>query len=254
MEYEKLYVIELMLIEQDARRYIQEAIDIEKEITSAEVRERAKGKIMVECSDYNKNRKKLVEVINKVNAVANPDGKGRDDLQAEILFQSEGICRRISAQQSKAVRKLAEGIRKSFTTLRQLFRKYEENIEGVDPQLKNNQDLVNGLVEFETTWEKGKAYFVNPRKCKQLIHFTSVIEATSEKYSKFKEQVEDRDTVIFVSIPALMILKCVEDDDKGICRSFFPPMFGEDGNSSGSNEENEEAAIVDKIATSNKYT
>ena len=59
--------------------------------------------------------------------------------------------------------------------------------------------------------------------------------------------------MIFVSIPALMILKCVEDDDKGICRSFFPPMFGEDGNTSGSNEENEEAAVVDKVATSNKY-
>jgi hypothetical protein len=67
-----------MLIEQDARRFIQEAIDIEKEITSAEVRER--GKIMVECTDYNKNRKKLVEIVNKINAVANPDGKGRDDL------------------------------------------------------------------------------------------------------------------------------------------------------------------------------
>jgi hypothetical protein len=41
---------------------------------------------MVEGNDYNKNRKKLVEVINKINAVANPDGKGRDDLQSDILF------------------------------------------------------------------------------------------------------------------------------------------------------------------------
>ena len=50
----------------------------------------------------------------------------------------------------------------------------------------------------------------------------------------FADQVDDRDTVIFVSIPALLILKCLDDDDKGICRSFFPPMFGEDGNNSGS--------------------
>lgn len=78
--YEQLYVIELMLIEQDARRYITEAIETEKEITSAEVRERAKGKIMVECPDYNKNRSKLINIINKINAVANPEGKGRDDL------------------------------------------------------------------------------------------------------------------------------------------------------------------------------
>jgi hypothetical protein len=33
--------------------------------------------------------------------------------------------------------------------------------------------------------------------------------------------------VIFVTIPALLILKNLDDgDDKGICRTFFPPMFG----------------------------
>lgn len=84
--YEKLYVIELMLIELDARRFINEAIEIEKVITSSEVRERAKGKIMVECPEYNKNRGQLIQIINKINAVANPEGKGRDDLQPEILF------------------------------------------------------------------------------------------------------------------------------------------------------------------------
>jgi hypothetical protein len=78
--YEQLYVIELMLIESDARRFITEAIELEKEIASAEVRERAKGKIMVDCPDYQKNRGKLIEIINKINAVANPEGKGRDDL------------------------------------------------------------------------------------------------------------------------------------------------------------------------------
>lgn len=138
VEYEKLYVVELMLIEQDARRFIQEAIDIEREISSAEVRERAKGKIMVECTEHNKNRKKFVDILNKINSVANSEGKGRDDLEAEILLQAEGICRRISHSQSKAVRKLAETIKKSFADLRQLMRKYGENIEGVDPQLKNN--------------------------------------------------------------------------------------------------------------------
>lgn len=131
------------------------------------------------------------------------------------------------------------------------MRKYGENIEGVDPQLKNNPDLVSELVEFETSWEKGKAYFVNPKKCQQLVHFTSVIEATASKYKQFNEQVVDRDTDIFVSIPALLILKCLDDDDKGICRSFFPPMYGEDSNTpSGSEEEGAvEPAAVDKEAT-----
>jgi hypothetical protein len=60
--------------------------------------------------------------------------------------------------------------------------------------------------------------------------------------------------VIFVSIPALLILKCLDDDDKGICRQFFPPMFGEDGNTSSNSEaEPEEAWAVDKVATNNKF-
>lgn len=62
--YEQLYVLELMLIESDARRFITEAIEIEKEITSSEVRERAKGKIMVDCPEYNKNRTKLIKLFN----------------------------------------------------------------------------------------------------------------------------------------------------------------------------------------------
>lgn len=34
--------------------------------------------------------------------------------------------------------------------------------------------------------------------------------------------------MIFVTIPALLILKNLDDgDDKGICKTFFPPMFGQ---------------------------
>lgn len=85
------------------------------------------------------------------------------------------------------------------------------------------------------------------------MHFTGVIEATAEKYKMFQEQVEDRDTVIFVSIPALLILKCLDDDDKGICRSFFPPMFGEDGPKSASSSDEEPDPYVDKVATHQKF-
>ena len=34
--------------------------------------------------------------------------------------------------------------------------------------------------------------------------------------------------MIFVTIPALLILKNLDEDDKNICKTFFPPMFGED--------------------------
>ena len=54
-----------------------------------------------------------------------------------------------------------------------------------------------------------------------------MLEGTAEKYKHFEEQIEDRDTVIFVTIPSLLILRHIDNDDKGICKAFFPPMFGE---------------------------
>jgi len=58
---------------------------------------------------------------------------GRDDLGNEILLAAEGIYRRISPIQSKAVRNLAEKIKKTFLDFKNLLRKYEQNIEVVDP-------------------------------------------------------------------------------------------------------------------------
>jgi hypothetical protein len=69
--------------------------------------------------------------------------------------------RRISSTHSKAVRALAEKVKKTFDSIRLLFRKYDSNIEVVDPQLKNNPELVEALVSFESAWEKGKTFFLS---------------------------------------------------------------------------------------------
>jgi hypothetical protein len=55
-------------------------------------------------------------------------GKGRDDLEFEILLEAEGLIRRISAEQSRAVRNIADKIRNSFVKIRKLLREYEQNI------------------------------------------------------------------------------------------------------------------------------
>jgi hypothetical protein len=102
--------------------------------------------------EYIDKRSKLIQTLGKINSVANPEGMGRDDLSNDILLAAEGIYRRISLTQSKAVRKLAERIKKSFLDFKLLLRKYEQNIEVVDPQLKNNAELVEILVEFENAW------------------------------------------------------------------------------------------------------
>lgn len=47
-----MYVQELMLIENDARRYIMKAIMIEKDLQSIEIREKIKGKIIITNEEY----------------------------------------------------------------------------------------------------------------------------------------------------------------------------------------------------------
>src|SRR3569833_3944796 len=100
-----------MLIEADARRFITEAIASEKDLSLIEMKEKSRGRIVVDSLDFNEKRKKLITILGKINSVANPEGMGRDDLGNEILLAAEGIIRRISSTQSKAVRNLAEKIK-----------------------------------------------------------------------------------------------------------------------------------------------
>lgn len=217
-----------MLIEADARLYITEAIEADRDLLQIEQREKARGRIVVDTIEYTEKRAKLIQILGKINSVANPEGMGRDDLSNEILLAAEGIYRRISPAQSRAVRNLAERIKKALLDFRLLLRKYDQNIEVVDPQLKNNSELVDVLVEFENSWSQGLTYFCDTRKLQQLLHFSQVIEATAEKHTKFNEQLEQRDAEIFLNIPALLILKSLEQDDKEICELFYPSMYDPD--------------------------
>ncbi|OMJ70096.1 hypothetical protein SteCoe_32013 [Stentor coeruleus] len=229
VDFEQLYVHELMAIESDARRFIEEAIQLEHQVTILDSKNKEKNKPSNESPESFDLKSRLVTVIGKINSVANIEGKGRDDLTIDILKASEGLLRRMSTQ-TKCIRNLAEKIRQSFIGLRMLFRKYAQNIEIVDPQLKNNPELVDALVKFESSWERGKIYFLNSKKCNQLVFLSNMIESTNSKYQIFKEQLECSDSELFVSIPALLILKALEGEDRGICKSFCAPMFDENEN------------------------
>ena len=72
-----------------------------------------------------------------------------------------------------------------FADFRTLLRKYEQNIEVVDPQLKNNSELVEVLVEFENAWSQGLTYFLDTTRLQQLLHFSQVVEAAADKHKSF---------------------------------------------------------------------
>ena len=64
---------------------------------------------------------------------------------------------------SLAVTQLAKRVSTSFLTYRQLMRKYQSNIELVDPQLKNNEVLVKILTEFENAWSLAQSQIGEPK-------------------------------------------------------------------------------------------
>lgn len=133
-----------MCIEADARHNVTEAIDICLDLDSFEAEQKRRGKLFYSGSEeFICLRNKLLIEVSQINAVANVFGQGRDDLDAEVLFAVDEVARKVSISQSRAVRALCDKVQKSFLALRKLFgERYASNIEIVDPQLRNNADLV----------------------------------------------------------------------------------------------------------------
>ena len=222
--YEEKYINELIEIEKQSRRYIFEGIELEKEMTQYETRANIRGKLLYNNTEYNHLRKKFVDLIANLNKVANTEGKGRDDLSVDILLKAESVLLTISDGKSKGMRNLALSIKQSLIDMRNLFKKYELNIESIDPQLRNNADLAAKLYDFEATWEKGKEYLLNPQKYSQLLFFSEMIEIVCEKYSHFSisELIDNSDPSIFVTLPCILLLKAIDKEDKGICVEYIP--------------------------------
>merc|ERR1719454_2771389 len=118
--------------------------------------------------DVQKERRELVKCINEINSIANHRRKGRADLDVGILEQA------ISQQGSTSdpssvgippirVTVLARRITKSFEALRAYLRKISSKMERVDPNLRNNADLVDCLVEWEESWEIGLKFVRRPQ-------------------------------------------------------------------------------------------
>lgn len=94
----------------------------------------------------------------------------------------------------------------------------------VDPQLKNNQDLSELLFKYEISWEKGKNYFLDQKMTTCLVHFSHILDVTSEKHDAFRSKIECCDAELFLLIPQLLILFHLDKCDKDICLTFYPAI------------------------------
>ena len=227
VKYEEKYIYELIDIEKKSRKIVVDAINIESEITKYENKCNLKGKLVLNDKKYNQLREKLIEIILKLNKVANEEGKGRSDLPVDILFKAEKVLVTVSENQSKGMRNLAFKIKNTVQNLRLLLRKYAKYIEEIDPQLKNNKKLSKLLFNFESKWEQGKIYLMNDNKYNQLLFFSQIIEIICEKYNKYsiRELIENDDPSIFISLPSILILKAIYKEDQNICPEYINGLF-----------------------------
>ena len=124
-QYEKCYVYELMVIEQDARRFVMEAIQVEQEMQEIEAGLERRGLGVYTDDAYNLKRAELVALLAQINSVCNVNGKGRDDLtDISILRAAEQISEQLLVGQAQSVQALADKIRQSLRCFRVLLRKY----------------------------------------------------------------------------------------------------------------------------------
>lgn len=104
-----------MVIEADARRFITELIDLEREMLVLEVKEKARERNVLQNEDQRLQRKRTIHLLNQINAVANIEGNGRDDLDESILFNAEMLIRKWGKQSDyKQVVDLSNQIKQTF--------------------------------------------------------------------------------------------------------------------------------------------
>lgn len=67
-------------------------------MSNFETQQKKKGLIFIQNNkDYNDLRIEFIGKVCEINAVANVQGKGRDDFKIDILLKSEDLSRKITA-------------------------------------------------------------------------------------------------------------------------------------------------------------
>ena len=116
-----------------------------------------RGRDVYSDEEYNQKREELVGVMAQVNAICNTNGKGREDLtDIKILRAAEKLKDELAIGQAQSLQILADKIRQSVRCFRVLLRKYSENIDALDPQLKNNKELCEVIEVYENSWTLGR--------------------------------------------------------------------------------------------------
>jgi len=192
---------------------------------SSDVRQLAASAASAASAARREALKKLTEQVAKLNACANQNGKGREDLGMEVLeaaadallkpdlIQSDEPAeqQQIRLMAATARRTMASKVLKSFAALRAHLTELSTALDHVDPQLSNNGTLASRLRDWEEAWEMGSRYLVDSKLLGALCGVAAVVVAATRFSPRLREACDDQDSELFLILPRLVWLCALAD-------------------------------------------
>mmetsp|Transcript_41996 Transcript_41996/g.97795 ORF Transcript_41996/g.97795 Transcript_41996/m.97795 type:complete len:530 (+) Transcript_41996:29-1618(+) len=233
--FEHKYIMELIEIEEKARRLVVQAIDRERQLQSIEAAH--SNASVFQRPDYQEELKRFVACIAHLNSVANVRRKGRDDLSMEVLLDADQTLSKcneaekggLNSEKLAAARSLAKDILDSFTAMREYLREVGRCLERVDPHLCNNAGLVARLVDWEESWEVGTRYVQQEKMLTAVCDLVAEIRAAQRVAPVLSQMCEECDVEMFMVMPRLAWLRCLDKPAQllGLFKSLLPHRFAD---------------------------
>jgi hypothetical protein len=262
-DFECQYITELMEIEDRARDIVVEAVNIEQKLQGIEA-EAAKlrtdsiedgpsrpafelyGELQKLSygdasarlrAEFMEARRNLVACIARLNAVANFNRKGRDDINVEVLESAMAILRDCKSDEATSPRSaeeravaisLASDVLDSFKAMREYLSEVKTLISRVDPHLRNNPGLVARLVDFEETWEIGARYVCDAAVMDEVCGLVAEMRLAARAVPSLGEMLEHCAVELFLCLPRVAWLrylasaaskKCIKPGESSLAKA-----------------------------------
>jgi len=257
--FEHKYIVELIEIEEKARRLIVQAIEHER---CLQLLQGQAADATPATHDFKEERKRLVQCIARLNSVANFRRKGRDDLGVDVLDDATMALRRCdeaedggeSSEAISAARILATDVIESFVSMCDYLKEVERCLERVDPHLCNNAGLVSRLVDWEESWEVASRYVQHEKLLSAVCDLVAELRAAQRVAPAMSNMVEECDVEVFMMIPRIVWLRFAAAPSKhmALLHSMLPHRFLET-DSSGNDAEKQVQVDVELTVFLDKF-
>ncbi|CAE8736952.1 unnamed protein product [Polarella glacialis] len=217
--WENCYITELIRVEEEARRPLRAAIAAAKQVDGLSGNMDSDA---IKCIDQ------MVSALAHLNTIANPQGKGRGDLDGRVLRAAlawleleegpnAGTCTNLldNAGARSLVQNVAGRIVDAFLKCLDYLCHLEPHLCKVDPWLGRNAGLAERLLDLEEQWELGERLLMDTSGFGSLLQLASTLEAFSGSSEAFRAMLEECDAELFMVLPRLVWLCALQPSSGG---------------------------------------